>query len=109
MVDIIKAAQSAQNEINLLVDLLQSLRARNNFLETCIKLYEEHFGAYEDVQAQAAAPSPDLFDFTPEDVAELSAQDAQELTDDQKHATYQLQLEAEQHQAYEDLYKPYKY
>ena len=109
MIDIIKAAQSAQNEIDLLVDLLQKMQARTNLLEEKLSFYEEHFGTYEDVQAQALAPSPDAFDFTPSDIEELSAQDAQELTDAQKHASYQLQLEAEQHAAYEDLYKPFKY
>ena len=89
MKSIIQAAQSAQNEIDLLVGLLQSMRARTNLLEQRLSYYEEMFGAYEDLQAQAVAPSEDLFDFTPEDVAELNEQDAAELTPEQMQAYYE--------------------
>ena len=89
MKSIIQAAQSAQNEIDLLVGLLQSMRARTNLLELRLNYYEEMFGTYEDLQAQAVAPSEDLFDFTPEDVAELNEQDAAELTPEQMQAYYE--------------------
>jgi hypothetical protein len=107
-----QAANSLQNIIKQLdqaADYIEVLEAHLNRANQRLEFYAEHFGSFEDVQAQAAAPSPDAFDFTPSDTQELSAQDAQELTDAQKHAAYQLALEAEQHAAYEDLYKPFKY
>ena len=104
-----EALRTARKHIDTIQNDLEAAQARTNLLEEKLSFYQEHFGTYEDVQAQAIAPSPDAFDFTPSDIEELSAQDAQELTDAQKHAAYQLQLEAEQHAAYEDLYKPFKY
>jgi ubiquinone biosynthesis protein UbiJ len=113
MTDIIKAAQETASYINKLQNDLEAAQAFSNLLEERLRYFEELFGSFEDIQAQAAAPSLHLFNYTCSDVEELSAQDAQELTDDQKHAqkhaAYQLQLEAEQHAAYEDLYKPFKY
>jgi hypothetical protein len=107
-----QAANSLQNIIKQLdqaADYIEVLEAHLNRANQRLEFYEEHFGTYEDVQAQALAPSPDAFDFTPSDIEELSAQDTQELTDAQKHAAYQLQLEAEQHASQEDTYKPSKY
>jgi ubiquinone biosynthesis protein UbiJ len=109
MTDIIKAAQETASYINKLQNDLEAAQAFSNLLEERLRYFEELFGSFEDIQAQAAAPSLHLFNYTCSDVEELSAQDAQELTDDQKHAAYQLALEAEQHAAYEDLYKPFKY
>jgi predicted nucleic acid-binding Zn-ribbon protein len=99
-----EALRTARKHIDTIQNDLEAAQALNNRLEERLKFYEEHFGTYEDVQAQALAPSPDAFDFTPSDIEELSAQDAQELT-----ASYQLQLEAEQHASQEDTYKPFKY
>ena len=106
---LLKAAQEAAQYIDKMQNDLEAAQAFNNLLEERLRFFEEMFGSYEEVQAQALAPCPDAFNFTLEDVAELNAQDAQELTEDQMHAIYQLQLEAEQHASYEDLYKPFKY
>ena len=105
---LLKAAAEAAQFIDKMQNDLEAAQAFNNLLEERLKFFEEMFGSYEEVQAQALAPSEDAFDYTPEDVVELNAQDAQELTEEQMHAIYQLQLEAEQHANQEDTYKPFK-
>lgn len=84
-----EALRTARKHIDTIQNDLEVAQALNNRLEERLKFYEEHFGTYEDVQAQAVAPSEDLFDYTPEDVAELNEQDAAELTPEQMQAYYE--------------------
>jgi len=84
-----EALRTARKHIDTIQNDLEQAQALNNRLQDRLSYYEEMFGTYEDLQAQAVAPSADLFDFTPEDVAELNAQDAAELTPDQMQAYYE--------------------
>jgi len=84
-----EALRTARKHIDTIQNDLEAAQALNNRLQERLRFYEENFGTYEDVQAQAVAPSEDLFDFTPEDVAELNEQDAAELTPDQMQAYYE--------------------
>ena len=86
---LLKAAQEAAQFIDKMQNDLKAAQAFNNLLEERLKFFEEMFGSYEDVQAQALAPCEDAFDFTPEDICELTRSDAG-LTDDQMHAYYEL-------------------
>ena len=90
---LLKAAQEAAQYIDKMQNDLEAAQAFNNLLEERLRFFEEMFGSYEEVQAQALAPSPDAFNFTPEDFAELNEQDAQELTEDQMQAFYELASE----------------
>jgi len=84
-----EALRTARKHIDTIQNDLEAAQALNNRLQERLRFYEENFGTYEDVQAQAVAPSEDLFDFTPEDVAELNEQDAAELAPDQMQAYYE--------------------
>jgi len=83
-----EALRTARKHIDTIQNDLEQAQALNNRLQERLSYYEEMFGTYEDLQAHAVAPSEDLFDFTPEDVAELNEQDAAELTPDQIQAYY---------------------
>jgi len=87
--EILKAAELTARHIDKLQHDLEAAQAYNNLLEERLRYFEEMFGSYEEVQAQAVAPEPTYFDFTPEDVEELNAQDASELTEAQMQAYYE--------------------
>ena len=95
--EILKAAQETASYINKLESDLEHYRAHCEYLQGQIDHYVYHFGTFEDVQAQAVAPSEDLFNFTPEDVAELNEQDAK-LTENQMQAYYNAETHAAYHQ-----------
>ena len=83
------ALETARKHIDTLQNDLEQAQSYSNLLEERLRFFEELFGSYEDVQAMAVAPEPTLYDFTPEDVAELNEQDAAELTPAQMQAYYE--------------------
>ena len=87
-----QAANGLQNIIKQLdqaADYIEELQAQLNRANQRLEFYEKTLGSFEDVQAQALAPSIDTFDFTPSDMDELTREDAG-LTDDHMHAYYEL-------------------
>ena len=87
--EILEAAEKTAKYIAELEIELQHYKDHVEYLQGHLDHYIHHFGTYEDVQAQALAPSEDAFDFTLEDICELTRSDAG-LTDDQMHAYYEL-------------------
>jgi len=90
--EILEAAKKTAAYIAELEIELQHYKDHVEYLQSQVDHYIHHFGTYEDVQAQALAPSEDAFDFTPTDMDELTRSDAG-LTDDQMHAYYELSTE----------------
>lgn len=104
MKNTVKELQLIQSDLHSLVakidnaiNYIEVLEGHHARLKSQLEFYEQNFGTYEDVQAQAKAPIIELVD-APFDDAEyiehaLKTGDFDGLTDEQKHAYYLSQQE----------------
>lgn len=88
MENLLKAMQEAVKDYDRLQDALEQANATINRLEAQLALYVERYGTYDDILAEAAAPTETPCELW-EDAQELEECQLEELTDEQKMYYYQ--------------------